>query len=433
MEGPPVACAHAGKLVVKDRHAMLRTVWTEALAAAAPGPLVRDALRALPSELAARPRYVLAMGKAAYSMLEGASAMGGWVEAVAVGPEVERARVFAALAATSSASGASRGPLLALAGAHPVPDASSVEAAERMQALVARVPAGALLVALGSGGASAMVAKPRPGLTLAEKVAATSRRMAEGAPIAELNALRRSLSAVKGGQLIEAAAAPVLSLLVSDVAGDDPRVVASGLTVSAQARPLEPPGGMSGGRTMQAEVREEDRVAILARQDAVARAAEQGLRDRGWEVTFLDGALVGDVEAAARVLAEAVRRARDAQPAQPRAIVAYGEPVVVIPDEAGAGGRAQQLALSLARAIAQGPVTALVAGTDGVDGPSTPAVAGAIVDGETWAAIHAAGVDGAAALARCDARPALQAVGQLLVTGPTGINHADVMILLVDP
>lgn len=445
---------------MNDLRAMLRALWQEALAAASPGPLVREALQELPRELAARPRYLIAAGKAAYSMLEGASAAGGWVEAVAVGPELERARFLATPADPR------RGRVLALAGAHPVPDASSVAAAEQLRALVGRAPEDALLVALVSGGASAMVAKPRAGLTLAEKVARTSRRMAEGAPIAELNALRRSLSAVKGGQLIAAAAAPVLSLVVSDVAGDDPRVVASGLTVSAPAHPLRgstgssppAPGSrvvVSGARTMKdeagedlsaglgpeleetaapwREAREADRVEILARQDAVARAAAQGLRERGWEVTFLEGALVGDVEDAARILTGAVAGAKEQWPERRRAFVAYGEPVVVLPEGAGAGGRAQQLALLLARAVARWPVTALVAGTDGVDGPSTPAAAGAVVDGETWAAIQAAGVDGAAALARCDARAALEAVAQLLVTGPTGINHADVMILLYAP
>ena len=116
------------------------------------------------------------------------------------------------------------------------------------------------------------------------------------------------------------------------------------------------------------------------------------------------------------------------------ALVAFGEPTVVLPasDDArpGRGGRAQQLALALARELRGTWVTALVAGTDGVDGPSLPPVAGAVVDGESWAELGALGLDGDAALARCDARAALEALGSLIITGPTGRNHADVMILL---
>jgi glycerate 2-kinase len=391
-------------------------------------------------------------------MLEGAAAAGGWEDAVAVGPMPQRARFLrdgvppqegtpqdgarervGAVPGDEVHARTRGGPLRARVGAHPVPDASSVEAAERLQAFLMRVPAEALVIALVSGGASAMVAKPRTGVTLEEKVAATSRRMAEGAAIAELNALRRSLSAVKGGQLIEDVAAPVVSLLLSDVAGDDPRVVASGLTISKQASPLEGRGwaqrasGHRTGWTGLPAIRAADRYVILAGQDAVARAAADALGSRGWAVTLRKEGLVDPVEDAARELVAALDGAEAHSASGRKAIVAYGEPVVALPRGAGAGGRAQQLALLLARDVAESPVVVLVAGTDGVDGPSLPPVAGAIVDGETWAAVRDAGVDGSSALARCDARTALEAVGQLLVTGPTGVNHADVMILLWDP
>lgn len=423
--------------------ALLREVWAEALAKVAPAPRVRAALAELgerDGEWARRPRYVMAVGKAAHSMLEGA-AEGGWVEAIVVGPAgagegrgaepgsgsdsasasgtasasaLPSASVWRAEpagAAPPAAASASSGPVRFLVGAHPVPDASSVAAAEELRRFVARVPPEGLLVALISGGGSAMVAAPRPGLSLEEKIAATSKKMAEGASIAELNQLRRALSSVKGGQLVAACAAPVLTLIVSDVAGDDPRVVASGLTLH--------------------DGRPQDRCRVIAGQDAVARAAAAALAARGWPVVLRQEPLVGEVGgAAAELLA---LRAGNPGAADRVAVIAHGEPVVALPPDAGTGGRAQQLALLLARALDGQPVAALVAGSDGADGPSLPPVAGGLVDGATWRALGAAGIDGARALARCDARPALAAVDRLLVTGPTGRNHADAMIVLWDP
>lgn len=390
--------------------ALLREVWAEALAAVAPAPRVRAALAELgegDGAWARRPRYAMAIGKAARSMLEGA-AEGGWVEAIVVGPA---GAGEGTAAAPPAAAPASAGPVRFLVGAHPVPDASSVAAAEALRRFVARVPPEGLLVALISGGGSAMVAAPRPGLSLEEKVAATSKKMAEGASIAELNQLRRALSSVKGGQLVAACAAPVLTLIVSDVAGDDPRVVASGLTIH--------------------DGRPQDRCRVIAGQDSVARAAAAALAARGWPVVLRPEPLVGEVGAAAAELL--ALRAGAPGGGDRVAVIAYGEPVVALPPDAGTGGRAQQLALLLARALDGQPAAALAAGSDGADGPSLPPVAGGLVDGATWRALGAAGIDGARALARCDARPALAAVDRLLVTGPTGRNHADAMIVLWDP
>jgi glycerate 2-kinase len=414
----------------KSLHATALAVWTQALRAAAPGPRVAAALDALPSPLAQLPRYVLAVGKAAYSMLDGASAS-GWIEAVAVGPPLPDGP--ASLAQRWS----SHWPAVKVrTGAHPVPDASSVAAAEWLLDFASAVPAHALLVALISGGASAMVAKPVPGISLAEKVATTSRWMAQGASIAELNAVRRRLSAVKGGQLVAGVAAPVLSLILSDVAGDDPRVVGSGLTVSAAAQPLDALGWLPTDAALVG-ARAADRWKIIAGQDALARAVVSELRDLGWQVRLLAEPLVASVEQVADQLASAVLdpgadRCSDvaANRGRRHAIVGFGEPSVSVPDHPGRGGRAQHLALLLARRLVGSPVTALIAGSDGVDGPSLPAVAGAIVDGGTWGELVSHGVDPDAAIERCDAGSALASVGALLGTGPTGLNHADVMIVL---
>lgn len=378
------------------------------LAAAAPAPLVARALAALPRELAARPRTVLAVGKAAFGMLEGASA-GGWDRALAIGPALPVLPSW---------------PKAQLrVGSHPAIDERSLEAAALARALVEEAPAEGLLVALISGGASAMVAEPRPGLSLAEKARRTAAAMASGLPIAELNALRRELSAVKGGKLVAQARAPVVTLLVSDVAGDDPRVVGSGLTIADEAAPLEDDWRAPTG----APTRSGDRFRVLAGQAAVARAAAAALATCGFAVTALPEPVQGPVEeAAARLVAAVAGQGR-------RAVVAFGEPTVRLPDDCGSGGRAQQLALLVARHLRGQRLAALIAGTDGVDGPSLPPAAGAFVDGESWARLAALGLDGARALARCDARPALAALGALLVLGPTGVNHSDVMLLAADP
>lgn len=412
MDDPRLTSPCAG-----ERGRELSAVFAAAVAAVRPGPLVAAALAELPVALAARPRYVLAVGKAAYDMLDGARG-GGWVQALAVG----------APGAPPPSAAAWPGPTELIESSHPLPDERSRHAARRARALVDAAPADALIVALISGGGSAMVAEPRAGLTLREKVERTARVMAAGASIAELNRVRRALSAVKGGLLVADAQAPVLTLAVSDVANDDPRIIASGLTVSETAQPLA-----VGASWRAVGGRAGDRYRVLAGQGAASLAAAAELSARGWSVERWSTPLTGPVAEVATALARA------SSSLGPRcALVAHGEPVVALPVQPpgaspAAGGRAQQLALELARRLDGAPVTALVAGTDGVDGPSTPPVAGAVVDGASWRRLSALGHDGAAALARCDARPALSALGALLSPGPTGVNHADLMLLLCDP
>jgi len=166
-----------------------------------------------------------------------------------------------------------------------------------------------------------------------------------------------------------------------------------------------------------------DHAAVIAPMASAAYAAVQALAARGVAATLLEAPIAGDVEAVGRMLA-----------AQGDAVsfVAWGEPTLRLPTDHGTGGRAQQLALVLARWLRGTARGALVVGTDGIDGPppaGRPAPAGAWVDGTTWDAITAAGRDPAAALATCDAGPALAAVGALVVTGPSGINHADLVII----
>jgi hydroxypyruvate reductase len=174
-------------------------------------------------------------------------------------------------------------------------------------------------------------------------------------------------------------------------------------------------------RRVAHEARAADRAILVAPMAAFADAACEALAAAGVRARRLDPPLEGDVAEVAR------RLAAEAGP-----LVAWGEPTLRVPADHGDGGRAQQLALALARLVRGTPRALLVAGTDGADGPpprdGRPTPAGAFVDGGTWDAIAAAGVDPDRALARCGAGPALAAAGALFVPGPTGVNHADVVI-----
>ena len=336
-------------------------------------------------------------------------------------------------------------------GAHPVPDARSEAAGRALLAAAARSRPGQEIVALISGGGSALTAVPAPGLCLADKAEAIARLMAAGAPIAELNCVRRHLSAFKGGRLARASAARVTTLVVSDVVGDRLADVASGPTVpdptsfadacdvierrlgwdvvpEAAARRLRDgrrglvPEGLAG-------MRPGDRAFLLLGLGAlVEAAAEEARRDPALigPIEVLPERLEGDVSAVAARLARYIAD-RDAG-----LLIAGGEPTVSLPRRPGRSGRAQHLALLLARALAEGgqlagrDVAFLVAGSDGVDGVSQ--AAGAIVERDTWERIRAAGLDPEAHVAACDAAAALAAVGAQLVTGPTGVNHADLIL-----
>jgi glycerate-2-kinase len=284
------------------------------------------------------------------------------------------------------------------------------------------------VLALISGGASALVEQPRQGLRFDEMRDRVQALMASGAPIHELNRLRTELSAIKGGKLAARSKAPVITLVVSDVIGDDPRVIGSGPTVREPAH-------------------DGDRVEVVAPMSSFGVEIFEALAARGIEATRIAEPIAGDVVVVAdRLVAELggggamgaggrANRGVDATGVEGNGgaddivLVAWGEPTVRVVENAGSGGRAQQLALELAKRLRGTGKSAFVAGSDGVDGPSARGAAGAFVEGTTWDAIAAAGIDPAAALARCDAGTALDAVGALVVTGPTGINHADVVII----
>jgi hydroxypyruvate reductase len=355
-----------------------------------------------------------------------------------------------------------------LAGDHPWPGERSLSAGRAvMQFAAAARPADRHLVLL-SGGASALCAAPAGDLTLADKDFALRRLMRSGASIAELNVVRKHLSALKGGRLAVAlarAAEPpmpkgagwptLLTLALSDVAGDDPTVIGSGPTVADPStyrqacdilQRYDLYEGMSGALRRHLEegaagrldetpksahdLGQDTAFATLATLDdaleAVAAAAttESAGAPR---VLSLGRSLYGEVPAHATEIASVLRRHRGEGPLL---IVAGGEPVLRVQGD-GRGGRAQELALRLAVALEGVPgLTVLVAGTDGRDGPTE--AAGGFADGGTLARARAAGCDPLAALADNDSNRALAAADDLFITGPTGTNVADLVVAWVD-
>jgi glycerate 2-kinase len=536
--------------------AVAEAVLRDVIAACDPATRVREALGdpAVAARLAGRRRIGIAIGKAALAMARGA---GEVAEGVAVVPRgagevAERGAVVSrgADAGSGEVDVASRvadeelppGWRL-LEGSHPVPDEGSVAAGAAVLDLVRCARDTDVVLALLSGGASALAEQPV--VPLDELVATIRAVMAAGAPIDEINAVRSALSAIKAGQLALASAAPVITLAVSDVIGDPLAVIGSGPTIGpwlaspggavddgsadrrARARAVLARLGLPAPPVLAADlpartVVRSDHAAVIAPMASAGRAALGALAARGIAATLIEAPIAGDVEDVAGMLARApaggeaagaiveaaiagdvedvagmlartpggggaagaiveaaiagevenvagklasaparggvagviveavsagevedvARRAgsasevedvaRRAGSAQGVALVAWGEPTLRLPAQHGVGGRAQQLALVLARWLRGTERSALVVGTDGVDGPpppDRPAPAGAWVDGTTWDAIAAAGCDPAAALAACDAGTALAAVGALVVIGPSGINHADLVIL----
>lgn len=337
---------------------------------------------------------------------------------------------------------------------HPVPDGRSEAAARELLALAASADAGDVLVVLLSGGASALLACPLPGLSAGELAHATRALLASGAAIDEVNAVRKHLADVAGGRLARAARAARIELLaISDVPGDrldvigsgpctpDPSSFADALAVLSRcgvgasfppaARALleagargERPESPKPGDPAFARVR----ATLLAGNHTALAVAAAAARGQGLAAVALPGALRGEAREAGRRLAALARALR---PRVPTVLLAGGETTVTLRGD-GHGGRSQELALAAALALAGCEhVTLLAAGTDGSDGPTD--AAGACVDGATLARGAALGLDARAALARHDSHPYFAAEGGLLRTGPTGTNVMDLVLVRVEP
>ncbi|HET7751235.1 MAG TPA: DUF4147 domain-containing protein [Terriglobales bacterium] len=379
--------------------------------------------------------FAVAIGKAAYTLMDCLHAqLGSRLTGIAVGAtEAEEHRLGVQY----------------FHGGHPVPNSESWRAAEAVvRALKQQGPA-ALVIFLVSGGGSALLEKPiNDNISLDDLMATYQGLVLSGATIVEINAIRKHLSAVKGGRLARAAApAQQVSVLVSDVPDDAPDALASGPTMPDSStvegcyrlaekyellpRLPEPVRRLFAERRLEETPKAGDEAFARSRwwtvlsNAEVRQAAASAAAQTGFAVTIDNSCDDWDYAAAADYL---LGRLRELRQGVSRVCLISGGEVTVRVQNGGQGGRNQQFALYCAQKIAGENITILSAGTDGIDGNS-PAT-GAVADGATVAGAGAKGRDAAAALARFDAFPFFEALGDAIVTGPTGNNLRDLRVLL---
>lgn len=335
--------------------------------------------------------------------------------------------------------------------AHPVPDAAGVLAAQRVLEKLRGLQPNDRVLALISGGGSALLAAPAAGVTLAEKRAITSALLKSGAAIGEINCVRKHLSAIKGGRLaVTASPAAVLTLAISDVPGDDPAVIASGPTVadpttvhdalrvldlygitladSLRARllsgELETPKP-GDPRLAKSEFR------LIASPRQMLEAAAKAARQLGITPLILGDAIEGEAREVGKVLAGmAISCGRHGFPAEKPCVLLSGGETTVTLKGAGRGGRNSEFLLGLALALDGAPgIHALAADTDGIDGSENNA--GALIGPDTLIRAKKIGLDIRQHLADNDAWGYFSALGDLLVTGPTRTNVNDFRAILI--
>jgi glycerate 2-kinase len=443
---------------------LVGAIFADVTAACDGGALVAESLGAgapFASMGTNRPLHVLALGKAAGPMLAGALRI--WP----VGGPVHLGRglVIAPEARADALPGLPPG-FESIGAQHPNPGDGSVRAGQAARDLIAGLPPGDPLLVLLSGGGSALACLPAAGLTLADKRAAIGAVAAAGAPIAQLNTVRKHLSAIKGGQLGRLARGPVLVLALSDVVGSDPGTIASGpfspdpttfadalsiLTTHAHPAPPSLNAAISHLRSGVAGQQREtpkpgpgwDHVdyRVIAGPDHVVAAATRSARALSLHPTVLVRDTQADVAALANTYLEQARRVAATGPGAGATVlgIGNGEPTIDLRSAAttgramGAGGRATHLALLVARGLASFAGSAadpwlafLAAGTDDRDGNSD--AQGAVVDATTWSRALERGLDPQGALDRFDSAGLLGALG-CLVRGPGTSNLLDLHLL----
>ena len=376
----------------RAKRRLLERLYRAALAGVDPEKAVERAIgsKAVQKALSGRRRIgIFAAGKAAATMARGALRT------------LAHADVLVILPRGHSAEGLSGAEVLRAS--HPEPDAASMRAARRALRFFEGFGKVDAIVCLISGGASSLLALPRPGVRLAQKRRAVRALVRSGASIRSVNRLRTSLSAVKGGRLGRSTRARLVTLVLSDVPGDDPRLVGSGPTVRGRA---------------------DDVVRVVGSNMGGLKAAAREARRFAWRVALAPGRLSGESRLAGRRLAR-----RALQLPSGTLWLAGGETVVVLESARRRGGRSLELALSAAIELDGRADTAwLAAGSDGRDGSSS--AAGAFADASTIARSRGSGLDANAALRLHDTHSFFARLGDLLVTGPTGTNVGDWLFLL---
>jgi len=361
---------------------------------------------------------VVAIGKAAAAMLDGARA--------ALGRQLVSALLISK-AGHFDDSLRQDARISCVPGGHPLPDSHSLAAGARLLQFLTGLPAHLPLLFLLSGGASSLVEVLPEGVGLDQLRRANRWLLGSGLDIRAVNRVRQALSAIKGGRLLAwLGDRPAHALLISDVPDDDPAIIGSGLLYPAAGPVPEPPAlpdWLSLPATAAAPPAADSTVPhhLVASHAAALRAGADCAGTLGYPARIMQAMLAGPAEEAARHIVQQL--GTDA----PGISLWGGETTVVLPEHPGRGGRNQQLALAAAIALqGQHAILLLAAGTDGNDG-STRA-AGAIVDAGTVDRAGAGGVDAAGSLRRADAATCLEAAGDVLYTGPTGTNVMDMVI-----
>lgn len=336
--------------------------------------------------------------------------------------------------------------------AHPVPDASSLAAAQRMLQLVQGLTEDDLVLCLISGGGSALLSLPPPGITLEDKQMLNRALLASGASITEMNCVRRHLSAIKGGRLAAAChPARVLNLVLSDVPGDDPIDIASGPTVPdpttcadalailRRYRINVPPPAWAWLESGDGEsIKPDDQrlpqieTRFIATPQMALEAAARVAREAGLQAHILGDALEGEARDVARTLAAIARQtATRGQPFQvPCVLLSGGETTVTLRGQ-GRGGRNVEFLLALAVALnGAAGISALAGDTDGVDGQEE--IAGALIEPDTLERAWALGMNPRARLDDNDGHSFFEALGDSVITGPTLTNVNDFRAIFID-
>mgnify|MGYP001163276370 CR=1 FL=1 len=417
-----------------------------AIAAVDPTRLVINAFEQ-PSEIlpGTDPVHVVGVGKAAPAMARGACAI--------LGTRITGGVVIAPTGTEMH----DLGNLRTLVGGHPFPDARSERAGRAVAQFVEQISTGDLLLCLISGGGSALMTLPLPGVSLDDVRETTQTLLRAGATIDELNCVRKHLDGLKGGRMAQIAApARVLALVLSDVLGDSPDVIASGplspdpTTFSDAVAIVERRGVRdriptsaldymeSGARGAVPESPGPDapyfddvEVRIVGNNRMAAHAALQEAERRGYRTRLLTTELSGEASEVGRMLATQALEMEGGEGSitPPACLIAAGETTVNVRG-AGRGGRNQELVLGAALALhGRGPLLVASMGTDGIDGASH--AAGAFADETTIARAEALGLDAEAALTANNSTPFFEALNDLIVTGPTGTNVMDIQVVLI--
>lgn len=339
-----------------------------------------------------------------------------------------------------------------LEASHPVPDQAGLEAGQKIIALLQDLSQDDLVVALVTGGGSALLPAPPEGLTLEHEIALNEALLASGAPIGVMNAIRKHASQIKGGRLAAMAhPAKVVSLIVSDIPGDVASQVASGPTVPdavtanqaldyIKLYDMQLPEAVLGHIASEASQAPEpqdpafaaNEVLICASAQVSLKAAQAVAQSRGWRCYVLSDAIEGEAREVGKVLAAMAKSAQQGGSAfQAPCILLSGGEVSVTLNGSGKGGPNGELALSMALALdGTTGISALIADTDGIDGSEDNA--GAVIDGSTAARIKATGTSGAEFLKANDSYTAFKTIGALFEPGPTGTNVNDFRAIIIE-